>query len=326
MSRRRTRTAGALLVALALGAPAATLGQEAAPAGAPAEEKPFETTYLGIRIGYWYQPQLSLEAKVGGTGLFGNALLAQILPSRVDAHDDLGLHANTPRTTVIDNGLNYGTPEAELFFDTEWVSVSIWGVAAFRYEGHRTATRTFDFGGVQFSVTSTVDSRLDQFITGLDLKGHVLNNRIVRLSPVLALRALGVAWTVSTGFDVGGNGGGIKGTTEDIDSPMKIGRWQILPYPEIGLEVKVGYRPLFEVDAKVTTMHLFFARFSGTTLLGEAGVTLYPLAPVDITNIGIRLGGRFYLFDVKSDSENPNKQFDVNMKILGANLSLIFRF
>jgi hypothetical protein len=185
------------------------------------------------------------------------------------------------------------------------------------------ANTTFNFGGLQFQVAREVQTTLDQFIGGADVKINLLNNELIRVSPIVAVRALGIDWRIED------TQSGLKAASTNVRLPITVGRYQLLPYPEVGAEVRVGYRSIVEVDVKGTAMHVFYGGLSGTTALVEFGVTVYPLAFVAIENVGIRLGYRYYLVDIKSQGSPTSlirDQFDTRFELQGANLSAIVRF
>jgi hypothetical protein len=293
----------------------------------------FSSTWFGLRVGLWYQPSLDLQLKVGGSPSSTNVPGLPPLPpipgggigtaTRLDVTQDLGIKSHEASPVDYFTSFRDGIPEAELFFDTRWLSVSFWGVSPFRYQGEQPATTTFNFGGLQFQVSREVRTTLDQFIGGADVKINLLNNELIRVSPIAAVRALGIDWTIEDVVT------GTKATTSNTRLPISVGRYQVLPYPELGAEVRVGYRSIVEVDLKGTAMHVFYSGLSGTTALVEFGVTVYPLALIDIENLGIRLGYRYYLVDIKSQGSPTSlirDQFDTRLELQGANLSAIVRF
>jgi hypothetical protein len=280
----------------------------------------FPTTWFGVRLGFWYQPQLDMNMKIGGTSQGAVLINTLFQNSKIDVEQDLSVRTRQAAPIDYFESFEYGVPEAEVFFDSEWLSVSFWGVSPFRYHGEKQITRSITFAGQTFSLSTNVDTTLDQAIGGVDVKVNIFNNRFFRVSPILAGRVLALDWVLKDSLT------GYKATTEDINSPIKYGRWQILPYPEIGAEIRVGFRSILEVDAKITGMHIFYQSYEGTTVNAEAGLTVYPLGFIDIENLGIRVGARYYHVDVASKGTDSSNESNFNMTILGGNLSVIVRF
>jgi hypothetical protein len=306
----------AVLVALAglLAAASPAVGEES-------KKDDFDTSWFGGRIGYWYEPALDMQLKVGGSSSIPG--LPPGVPSRIEVANDLGIRSHQAHPVEYFESFEYGVPEVEVFFDTRWLSLSVWGVSPFRYEGRKVSQSTFTFGGTSFTVAREVETRLDQVMAGVEIKLNLLNNQIIRLSPVAAVRGLGIDWEVKD------TATGLKAGTERIRMPLELGRWRVLPYPELGAEVRAGYRSIFEGDLRVTGMHLFYSGLSGTTALIEFGVTVYPLAFIDIENLGVRLGYRYFLIDLKSQGSPTTlirDQWDARMEIQGMTISLLARF
>jgi hypothetical protein len=289
----------------------------------PAPEKPekrdeFETSWFGLRPEVWYEPTLSLQGKVGGLqGLTGTNLVPD--STRIDAHDNLGVLTHTPKPTYLDFGP--GPIGLEMFVDTRWVSVSLWGVTPFEYHGRTTVNQSFTFGGFTFNVSRPIETDLAQALGGMDLKVNLLNNRFIRLSPVLAARVFAIDWTVQ---DVGQPPiPGAKISSEDVKLPLSVGRYRLFPYPEAGGEVRVGYRDIVEVDLKLTAMYVNYLGVQARSALFDGGVTGYvPFLPF----FGVRVGFRYYYLDARTNDQQPSKGLDATLRLYGVTFSLIARF
>ncbi|HZU98367.1 MAG TPA: hypothetical protein VFF73_16795 [Planctomycetota bacterium] len=279
------------------------------------KEEEFSTTWFGGRLEVWYQPSLSLHAKVGGLqDPTGNFVTNN---TQFDAHDDLGVKTNTPVPTYL--GFDGGPIVFGAFADTRWVSLDAFWITPFQYTGHTLLTRSFSFAGATISASQPVDTTLAQSIAGVDIKVNILNNRYVRVSPILAFRALAVDWTVKDATP----GSPFKASTEDIDFPLAWGRYKIFPYPEVGGEVRAGYRDLVEGDIKLTGMYINYVGVQAWTALFELGVTVYdPFVHM----VGFRLGYRYYYFSARTANQSGDKQFDADLRLSGMTLTLIARF
>lgn len=278
-----------------------------------AKEEEFETSFFGAKIECWYQPALTLNAAVVG-GTDANVIQNLFLQNtRFDAHDDLGVKTNTPQPVYMD--FLGGPIVLDAFVDTRWLSIEAFWITPFEYKGDTVLTRTFMFGGATFSASQPVRTELAQSITGFDIKVNVLNNRFVRVSPIVAVRALAIDWSVSSPT--------FKASTEDIDFPLTVGRYKVFPYPELGAEVRVGYRDYIEADIKVTGLYVNYLGVQASTVLAEAGVTGY--LPF-FNHIGMRLGYRYYYFNARTSDQKADRQFTADLRIQGATLALIARF
>lgn len=275
------------------------------------EADEFDTSWFGARIGIFYRPEMDLKAEVSGSGTQGNTLFG-LLGTSLDIQDDLGVTETVESEYMFQNGIL----EGELFFDTRWASISLWGIAPYEYKGDTALTRTINFGGAQFSASTPVESRFRQYHVGLDVKINVINNRYLRLSPIVAARFLAIDWEVRAPQ------AGLVGDTSDIDTPLKYDDAALIPYPELGLEVRAGLRDWIEADLKVTGSVFTYGSLEGGTITLDVGVTAYP-----IPFVGVRVGGRYMEFDIQSkDDDDPDDSFDLDLEYLGATLSLIVRF
>jgi hypothetical protein len=275
----------------------------------------FETSWFGVKAEIWYQPALSLHGQVGG--LQGPAALVIPANTPFDAHDDLGVKTDTANPTYI--GLDGCPLVLEAFVDTRWISLSAWWISPFEYKGSTVLTRNFDFAGVQFTASQPVETDLAQSIVGFDIDFNVINNRFVRLSPVVGVYALALDWGVKDPTP----GSAVKASTEDINFPLTFGRFSVFPYPVVGGEVRAGYRDFVEVDAKLTGVYLNYIGVQAWTALFDVGVTGY--LPF-FNNVGMRVGYRYYYFQAKTDSSAEKNQFSVDMRLSGMTLALIGRF
>lgn len=300
------------LLALALALPT-LLAASPAPADEPEEvDDEFDTSWFGARLGVWYRPSIDMEVQISGRNRAFAALnTLGLLGTPLDVHNDLGVTENATSDFMIQNGVL----EAELFFDTRWVSISAWAIPPFQYEGETVLSRTISFGGQSFTASTPVESKFRQFFLGADVKLNLLNNEFVRLSPIVALRAIGIDWEIrAPQFN-------LKGDTSDIDTPLHYSDAAVAPYPELGLEVRLGIRKWFEVDLRATGSYIDYFNTQGNTLLLDAGITGYP-----IPYVGVRLGARYMELDIHSQTDRPDEQFDFDLEFLGATLSVIVRF
>jgi len=206
-----------------------------------------------------------------------------------------------------------------VFVDTRWLSLEAFWVTPFEYMGQSITRATFSFAGAQFQASQPIQTDLQQSIAGLDIKVNIFNNRFFRISPVVAARALAIDWSVKDPSF----GSPLKASTEDIDFPISFGRYKVFPYPEVGGEVRVGYRDFIEADLKVTGLYINYLGVEAWTTLIEAGITGY--IPV-FNYIGVRVGYRYYFFEAKTNDQNSDKQFSADLRISGAVASIIVRF
>lgn len=274
----------------------------------------FDTSWFGARIGIFYRPEMDLKVEVSGTpdlpGVPG--ALVGLLGTSVDIQDDLGVTETVSSEYMFQDGI----VEAELFFDTRWASVALWGIMPYEYTGQTALTRTINFGGQQFSATTQVESKFRQYHGGIDVKINILNNEFVRLSPVVGVRVIGIDWHVRDLTT------GLKGDTSDIATPLQYDDAAIIPYPELGAEVRVGLRQWIEADLKLTGSVFSYDAVEGGTITVDAGVTGYP-----IPFVGVRVGVRYMEFDIHSkDDDDADDSWDMDLEYLGATISLIVRF
>jgi hypothetical protein len=278
----------------------------------------FETSWFGIRPEIWYEPTLSAQAKVGG---LQGALGTNLVPDNttLDASKDLGVLTHTPKPRYLD--FSPGPLGLEAYVDTRWISISLWGVTPFEYHGRTVVTQSFSFAGFTFSVSRPVETDLAQALGGADIKINIINNRFVRISPILAVRAFAIDWTVQ---DVGQPViPGAKASTEDINFPLSVGRYKVFPYPEVGGEVRAGYRDIVEADLKLTGVYVNYLGVQATTALLDGGITGYvPWIP----QLGLRLGYRYYYLHARTSDQKASKQFDGEVRIYGLTISAIVRF
>ena len=294
------------------------------PSKSSSDDDAFETSWFGLRPEFWYAPTLGLQAQVGGKqgasstiGGSGGETLA--IPTRFDANKDLGVADHTPQMTGVPEVP--GTLGLEMFADTRWVSLSFWGFAPFSYHGHTSISESYTIDGFTFSATRPVETTLEQALAGFDIEVNIINNRFVRLSPVVACRALAIDWSIKdTGIPPIP---GASVSTNDVKLPISAGRFQVLPYPEVGGEVRAGYRDIVEADVKLTGMYVNFFGYAATTALADAGITGYiPFLP----QIGLRLGYRYYYLHARTTDEKVTHSLDMQMRLSGFNFSAIVRF
>lgn len=273
------------------------------------EDDAFDTSWFGVRIGAWYRPSFSLEAQVSGTE---NGLLG-LRGTDINVERDLGVTENPKSDYLVDFDQS-AVLELEAFIETRLVSVYAWWIAPFEYTGDTTISRDINFGGVTFTVSDRVRSRFRQTFVGFDLELNLLNNRWVRVSPLVSVRAIGIDWELRD------TAGGITGDTSNIDSPIEYEGYQILPHPEIGVDFRCGYRDYVDVQLKLAGSYIDYFGIEGTTLRVEASVTVYP-----IPFLGIQLGARHMSWHLGSSSDDPEDQFDFDMEFMGATAALVIR-
>lgn len=297
--------------ALALAALALLL----APAPALAEDKDddddeFDTSYIGARLEYWYRPAMDMQVSVSGQA-FSQLSPLGLTGTPLDIQDDLGVTETVTSDYMYQNGIFAG----EVFIDTRWLSVSAQVTPPFEYKGETTLTRTITFGGQQFQVSTPVESKFRQALAAIEVKINVLNNEYVRLSPLVALHAIGVDWEIKAPQF------GLSGDTSDIDTPLKWDDMSIVPYPELGAEVRLGLRKWVEVDLKGSGSYINYYGVQGKSISLDAGVTAYP-----IEWVGLRLGARYTKIDLESTSDDSDESYDFDVEFLGATLSVVVRF
>lgn len=266
----------------------------------------FETTWIGVRLGAWYRPLKEMQLRVNGTGPGG-----VVVGDRFDIEDDLGVSDRV----WSDWGFRDWIPEAEVFVDTRWISLSVWGVAPFEYRGRGRFTRTVSFGGQTFAANVPTESRFEQWFVGVDMKGNLLNNQVIALSPLVGMRAIGIDWEVRAGQPLV-----FQADTSDLDLPLEAGDDQIIPYPVVGLEVKLGWRQWFEIDAKLAGMWIEYGDIEGGSVQADAGLTFWP-----IPWVGLRVGGRWVMFDFEQGDRDDREHIDFDLEYLGGTASLIVR-
>lgn len=276
------------------------------------DDDEFDTSYVGARLEYWYRPEMDMQMEIGGKAFGAQLAPLGLTGTPIDIQDDLGVTETVESDYMYDNGIF----AAEIFFDTEWVSVTAQWTPPFEYRGETVLTRTINFGGQQFQVSTPVESKFRQSLAAIDVKVNLLNNKWVRLSPLLALKAIGVDWEIKAPQF------GLSGDTSDIDTPIKWDDMSIVPYPELGAEVRLGLRRWVEVDLKVSGMYVGYYGVEGYTVSVDAGVTAY----LGIPWVGVRLGARYTHLNLGSMTDDPDEEYEFDVEYLGATLSLIVRF
>jgi hypothetical protein len=273
------------------------------------EDDEFETFHIGGRLGIWYRPEISMDAKIGG-----DQGLANIIPDTFDIERDLGVSQNV----ISDYGNDFdenAIMELELFVETEWIGIYVLLVAPYEYQGKTTLTKTIEFGGQQFSASTDVESTFRQWYGGLDFEINILNNRYVRVSPLLGIRALGIDWEIEENSPLG-----LSADTKDIDTPLEMDDLQIFPYPELGIDVRVGYRDYIDVGLKVAGSFLSGYDVEGGTIRVELTATAYPLPWV-----GIQVGARYLSYDFESEGDDPADQYNIDLEFTGLMFGIIVR-
>lgn len=284
-----------------------------APVYAEDNDDEFETGWIGARLGVWYRPTIDMNVQISGeqpaNPLFG------LLGSDFDIHRNLGVAENVYSDYVTDFDRE-AIPELEIFLETEWVSLYVWFVPPYEYRGGKTLTQTLVFGGETFSASTRVESSFEQFYAGVDLTINIFNNRFFKIAPLIGIRALGIDWEIKAP-DLGR-----KADTSDINSPISWEEFEVFPYPELGADIRVGYRDYVEVGIRGSGMILGFSNLQGRTLRIEAFVAVYP-----IPWIGIQIGVRHAVYDIKAkDADNPKTGFDFDLEFQGFTGGVTVRF
>lgn len=294
---------------------AAPVGLALTPATACADDDDddeFETGWIGARAGIWYRPEIDMRMRVNGRLLGVPGPVQNFLNgTRIDIERDLDVKETAESDYMFQNGVL----EAEFFVDTEWVSLSIWGVAPFRYEGRTVLRRTIRFGDVEFTAAQPVESKFEQWFAQAEIKVNLLNNEVIRLSPIVGIGNISIDWEIRA------TGTGLVGDTSDIDSPLQAGDDQLVPYPIVGAEVRAGIRQWLEGDLKLTGIFVAYSGIEGGTFTLDAGVTAYP-----ISLIGVRAGLRYVVFDFRSRDENDRDSFDFDLEYFGFTFTVLVRF
>jgi hypothetical protein len=307
--RRRPFVAAIVLAALA----SVTLLAPAARAGDDDKDEPFETTWFGATLEAWLAPTLSLHGRVGGSQSVGGNIPFSVAENSELSAQDLGV--DTSHSDPVYLGYTGGPLVLGTFVDTRWVSLSAFWITPFQYKGSTVLSESISYAGATFTVGEPISTTLAQSIAGFDIRVNILNNRFVRVSPVLALRALAIDWGVKSPLG--------KVDSEEIDFPLAMGNYEIFPYPELGAEVRAGYRDFIEADVKLTGLYIDYLGVTARTLLLEAGVTGY--LPF-FNYVGLRIGYRYYFFDARTNDQSSDKQYSADLRLSGATITAIVRF
>lgn len=299
----------------ALGAAPLYAEEEAAASEEAAGDDEFETTWIGLRAGAWYRPNIRMNAQVTGRGFVGG--LSNVLGSEIDIERDLGVRESPYSEAAVDFDAE-AVVELRPFMETRWVSVYGWLVTPFEYRGDRVLGRQLSFGGATFTASTTVRSKFRQFFMGTDVAINVFNNRWFRVSPMVSARAIAIDWEVKSDPI---SGQVLKGDTSDIKSPLTLGEYQVLPYPELGAILAVGYRDFIEVSLTLAASYISYFEMEGSTYRVELSVTAYP-----IPWVGIELGVRYLEYDISSRAEQGRRgSFDLDLEFAGLTAAIIVR-
>ena len=280
--------------------------------GDEGDDDEFDTSWIGVRLGFWYRPTIDMDVQVSGLG--PSNPLTGLLGTDFNLQRDLGVREN-PRSEYSVDFDHQAIPELELFVETEWVSLFVLWIPPFEYQGRSNLTRTVSFGGQSFSATTQVESKFRHMFLGADVEFNIFNNGLFRLSPLIGARALIVDYEVRDLTT------GVKGDTSDIDSPLHFEEWEVFPYPEVGIDFRIGAREWIEAGIKLAGSLIDYYGVEGGTFRAEATVTAYP-----IPFLGIQVGARHLLYDIKSKDEDGDRQFDFDLEFIGFTASLIVRF
>lgn len=310
----RTYSPLALLLLLAcLAAPATAQDEEG---GEEETSSEFETNWIGLRVGSWFRPSINMDVQVTGRST-SLAAVTNVIGSEFDIERDLGV-SSQPRSEHLVDFDAEAVLEIEPFIETDFISVYGFLVTPFEYRGTRTLTREIRFGGATFAASSTTKSTFNQFFMGTDVTINIFNNRYFRVSPLVGLRAIGIDWEIESSGPLSTL---IKGDTSDIKAPFKVGRYQILPYPEVGVQLHAGYRDYVDVALRVAGSYIGYYNIEGGTLRVELTATVYP-----IPWIGIQVGGRYLDYDLRSQASSRKRgSFDFDLNFVGATIGLIVR-
>jgi hypothetical protein len=280
------------------------------------EDDEFSTTWFGFRGGFWYRPSIRMNAQVTGRGFVGG--LANVLGSEIDIERDLAVRESPHSETSVDFDAE-AVVELSPFVETRWVSVYGWVTAPFEYRGNTQLGRSLSFGGATFTASSNVRSKFRQLFFGTDVAVNIFNNRFFRVAPLVGLRAIGVDWEIRS-RDTSGRTIA-KGDTSDIKSPFQLGDFEILPHPEIGALLSVGYRDYVDVNLRLATAYVDYFQMVGATYRVELSVTAYP-----IPWVGIEVGARYLEYDIHSKAAQGRRgAFDFDLEFAGLTAAIIVR-
>lgn len=280
------------------------------------EDDEFSTTWVGVKGGFWYRPNIRMNAQVTGRGVTGG--LATVFGSEIDIERDLAVRENPYSETSVDFDAE-AVVELSPFLETRWVSVYGWVTAPFEYRGRTQTGRTLNFGGATFTAATNVRSKFRQLFFGTDVTINIFNNRFFRVAPLVGLRTIGVDWEIES-RDLSGRVLA-RGDTSDIDSPFQLGEFEILPHPELGALLSVGYRDYVDVNLRLATAYIDYLGMVGATYRVELNVTAYP-----IPWIGVQVGARYLEYDIHSKVEQGRRgAFDFDLEFAGLTAAIIVR-
>ncbi|RMG16201.1 MAG: hypothetical protein D6731_06725 [Planctomycetota bacterium] len=300
------------ILSLALSAPAACATLAPAPAYADDDDDDeYESNWIGARLGIWYRPEIHMRADVGGNQ---GGLLGLIGGTDFDIERTLGVEQNIHSEYTPDLNQN-ALWELEFFVDTDLFSVYVTLVPPYEYHGTKTLTEQIEFGGQVFNASTNVKSVFEQMLVSLDATFNIFDNRYFKLAPLAGIRFLLIDWELEE------TTGGLKADTSDIDSPFSWEDFEIFPTPELGLDVRVGYRDIFEVGGRVSASYVQYLDMEGGTYRAELFVRLYPI-PI----LGIEVGYRFLLYDISSRTDDPTQNWDFDLEFSGFTAAVTLRF
>jgi len=290
-------------------APAAPAPQQAA------GDDPFPAARAGLRLGFSLRPDLDLEARIGGRG--GAGPTAD--PTAVDVPQDLGVHESRYTEFLIDFDRQV-ILDLEGFVESRWVNASLWWVTPYAYRGETALSRTIQFGGEEFLATSRVAATFRQVSFGAEVAVNVVNNELLRVAPTFGLRAFGFDWRVEDSL-ASIDPTAPRADSSDVDVPFSLAGYEVLPHPEVGIELRIGRRRTFEVGLDLAAATIDAYGVKGRTLRGDLTATVFPL-----DTVGIQLGGRWSVVDLESASTDPRDRFEVRLEQMGATASVLVRF
>jgi hypothetical protein len=299
-----------LFLALLFGAAPVALAPAPVYADDDDDDDEFEAGWIGARLGFWYRPEIRMEADVGGNQ---GGLLGLIGGTDFDVERTLGVEQNI-HTDYSPDLNNNALWELQVFLDSDWVSLTVEVVPPYEYRGTKTLTETIEFGGQTFTANTDVKSTFEQMFFSLDLSINIFNNRYFKIAPLVGIRFMLIDWKLEETL------GGLKADTTDIDSPFQWDDFEVFPTPEIGADLRVGYRDYFEVGARLSAAYLEYLDMEGGTYRAELFVRVYPIAYV-----GVELGYRYLLYDISSISNDPNDSWDFDLEFSGVTFGVIAR-
>ena len=253
---------------------------------------------LEIDLGFWTGAELDLKMAVGGNAATLTGLTI------IDAADDLDLDDSDD------------VPLGRIHLDTRWLGVRLtwWQV---RYTGLTSLARDISFGNINLTLNATVRSKFEAKSGLLQFHLNILNDETLRLGPFLGVRVMRVKAEIAGDAD----GDGVFELTDR--------KSQTVPLPQLGLEAVLHLGDIAQVSLRVS--HFDVAWIGLGDVDGQAteldfGLTVWPLAAMDLPELGLRLSYLHHVIDVKNDDDDADDAFAADMALRGILLSLSYRF